>query len=1696
MNKIFTKVKQGNILSENVKHTFTFMEFSLFILAIDLILPIKNQYNYYFPIYFLNPVIFFELTKISNYTLTDGDEKYINATLRNVREIENIVYYTANNYLVNLPNNFKSFSFYNNYLVLVSFSLFFLLAVSFIFLIFVKENKTKSSSIKNKYTLFFNKIAINSLYFFLKPLIVTFFLISANYLIPPIFFSKGSTFTLTSLVVLLMFFGLVVMGIFFIEYFWIAFSDKIGDQFSFSKYEQIKLFSKILICILLQLEYFDTIHFVFIRILLFFVILYLCYVYYSVFSEGLKNNIIDFICINFLVSFIIVRIINLVGTAIYSKDIIQTRSYSILLILLNFTIFSILANKLNEIIAEKIAKNLFQETRKVPLHLVLIMDKYIENIFSNSNINVIMNSLDLSILVKKLRDHKTDCINRNKANCNFCSKFDFKQCNYDQKLILKIILEFIDNMDKSQLGREERDYLVLTKIILIYIIDDFKVHRLSYYLMRSLKTTTFKFTLIINYIYEKLIIRNMRDDDSNFILLNYVELNELFLKAIKISLEFNEELKEKSKSIKKIIAKNYQFGAIHKEIQTRLRLMRQNTKNLDKSNFYKYLWCYNLVYNINFEDDILLDLPENIQLIDESIFKFSFFLLNYHYDTNCWTFKKIPYIYIQNFAYTNKEMFGKNFDSIFPPLIKDFERIKLETLFKDSSVSRFTINTYLMSKKQVIKNVDLTFDILPALYENSFIISNIINYDLNKKDNVIMVSHHGFIVYTSEIPQTYLGISNRLIITHKEYVSVQNLFGVKDFRSLDEMPKKLEIELHNYYKNYTNLYIYEPTMKDNIEELDIKEFYLFYQKAKTFMHQNKIYVTLDLIDCRNDFYFYRCNLEDDKTEKEKNNMKSKNQFHILEYFNVENEMKKQENQIDDFGNSKLFYGEAATLSAKNNTSISDLSGREYFSSISKNNLLKGQADAKVVEVISKIIWFYNCLIALLGLIFLIYIKLISQNVLNIYEVVKDIRIINSNYIDCMTHLVQLIVLDNSQDYDSLERKAKLIDANINMNFSDFLQDEFKKLSNRIFLSRAKAYTDMLTYIDIDFLKSKLDTNTENISLDGNINSMPFLDLYQQFSNLAYQLSTDQNYYTDIPIIDISSQTKVFDAFKASNNKEKIVLSMMFNYKYFNEKFLTLDRIMDDYFNTIYKDFENQVYILFIIIIIVHLISIVLSFIELYIFQKKLLIVLRALLMIRKKELNYIHFKLKSSENLVELEDKPSLIIENLKIEKHKIKLMLRNEIRIRNGQGTGSDNIFNTGSQKQTNIKVYKDMSNTNSSNNPSNTKSNSKGSGYNRDEHHTGLLNSPDRAHEREEENEKSAGVSKSKSNADKNHNIIGNNSSVMPIESSMLKNESLLKITNTSSSKQKRELYNMEVEKRKNAGLAAIKSDTKRQAKSEIYLKKNKRFFYEHLYSIVKLLIFIILSYLIYSVVIFLIIENGFGNIYISSEYIKEIVTLERLSINYLVSLKLAIAFNDTETPIKSNEFIDDPKNLYISFNKIDNLITNYKNMKTIKDYMDQLKDKNLCAVVLKNDVSITNTTVIENICAFCNTNMIFSSNDKIIISFFIQNMRNLYVSYITSNKSGISIGKIYNSEISQLVNYVFLFFIRPFIRTTKDDLGFSIYLYDLSQMVNNSFILFGVISLMDFVNFLLMKRNIANRISDMFENLKKVTISMSMN
>ena len=64
--------------------------------------------------------------------------------------------------------------------------------------------------------------------------------------------------------------------------------------------------------------------------------------------------------------------------------------------MLNISLFLILCKVLDEFSKIKNTQNLFQETNKIPLQLAQIMSDYVENIYSTSNKNILMNNFDFN----------------------------------------------------------------------------------------------------------------------------------------------------------------------------------------------------------------------------------------------------------------------------------------------------------------------------------------------------------------------------------------------------------------------------------------------------------------------------------------------------------------------------------------------------------------------------------------------------------------------------------------------------------------------------------------------------------------------------------------------------------------------------------------------------------------------------------------------------------------------------------------------------------------------------------------------------------------------------------------------------------------------------------------------------------------------------------------------------------------------------------------------------------------------------------------------------------------------------------------------------------------------------------------------------------------------------------------------------
>ena len=294
MNKIFTKVRQGNIINRQLTNFLTILELTQFILAIDLIFPINNDYNYYFPIYFLSHFLYMESGKITNYTLTENNPNYINSTLRSTKENNNILYYITNKYIKTLPKDQKYFCFFDKTFTYLTFGIFILILSGIAFLLFMDDKNKNNSTIKKKLVILVNFILIKLNFVCLKPLFSFFILIISNYAIPTLFFSISGNLGLLNILNIFILISFVLLSIFFIEYMWIAYSERISDQYSFGTYEKIKLINKILICFMIQYDYFDTLHSSFTKFLCFSLIIYQCFIYLKIFSQGVKNTIIDF----------------------------------------------------------------------------------------------------------------------------------------------------------------------------------------------------------------------------------------------------------------------------------------------------------------------------------------------------------------------------------------------------------------------------------------------------------------------------------------------------------------------------------------------------------------------------------------------------------------------------------------------------------------------------------------------------------------------------------------------------------------------------------------------------------------------------------------------------------------------------------------------------------------------------------------------------------------------------------------------------------------------------------------------------------------------------------------------------------------------------------------------------------------------------------------------------------------------------------------------------------------------------------------------------------------------------------------------------------------------------------------------------------------------------------------------------------
>ncbi len=1277
MKNLFKNFTDYGMTNNYIKVILIILEFSQLFIIVDIVYPKKT--NYYFFIHFMNPFLYFNYF-YHKLPLNECTDNYIK--VKNISENIN-----KDVFISILKKYFKVTQFENyicthqNIFIYICFGIILLLII--LFLILMIDIRSETFYLKQKVNKsFFSRILIqklfalsaNFIYLILKSFSLFIMIIISNYFIIPIFyfdnFNNIGFLVLASILSYLTFIG---FSIFFLNYFFNCFNRKTYDKLTKSSSEISLFILKIITSLLANLRFSEK-YIDFFKILIIVVFIYIIYCQYSIFLKLNVRNL-TFYCLVFYLSILLDRSI------VFLIEIINKNEKEEVMVEVLYEIFHVIMHIvilifLLIVIQYKSKTNGLMKLDNINLKLFKILSNLLENILKNplhsGNKEVNLTRLKKKILLQirlQLIDHQMVC--QENINCFICKKLNFISIGFnhssEEELVelCRILLEYGELMkyETKIIGNKNEDDLeafVILKIIYLLIIDKEKIHRVSYFIKSYDKASNYKFKMIMENLYEKIIYYSHDEDDKNFILQKCVELNEKYFSIINLMTQFIEVLSSReSHSVKFIVEKNEEFGKIYENILKEMKTFQDKYKFKEPSQYYKYLWCYGILFNTNYDHETYLDSPENYDILDNNFNKNSFFILKYNQIEFSWTLKKIPEIFINRFGYTHMDLLGKNYEALFPGILREYEKKRLDKMImtditKDAKESR--IKTIMVDNEGYIRSVEISFEILPFISENNFIVCNINKFEERFKDRVLIVNDKTEIIAMSKLVSQFFGFNPEIILIYKDRINLNKLFKIIVDYKLDTF-EEVNINYIHYLKHFMNTYI-----SDSGIIIDPCFKILFEDMRKTSNKLNENQISFDIllkfnlfikIDLKvNYFIFYLNDFIEQNTHL--NNWLTANQkkftFDYEGKFMSNNSFNDEENQAQIIEN----------ISQTNNYTQSSVSN-EYFSTTNiTGNIMRIPKNIKENKTnkLSNMIIILSIFLILIGVIMMIFINSSAQQLISLFDINSKLRKFYSDFFVSYIDLTLIINPLNNQNLlysDFIDSQNKFTKAKgnnniiLNESFKGVIKANLFKISNDLFIQENQIKQLIQKNISKDFFDSVINKQTILYAQNGNImNNFFFESIKIVINNLFTITKIETDFY---PIQNIFSTPPL-----EMDNISILINNQISNYNFIYQKFIDIGKILEDIFYSELDYIEIKIYVILFSFLAFHFILVVLSIYQVKSFLNQVKIIFKNFNIYSKREFNFLFNKIKNVKQLVNAEVRPSEAVNLYKIEKKNLQM--------------------------------------------------------------------------------------------------------------------------------------------------------------------------------------------------------------------------------------------------------------------------------------------------------------------------------------------------------------------------------------------------------------------------------------------------------
>jgi hypothetical protein len=416
--------------------------------------------------------------------------------------------------------------------------------------------------------------------------------------------------------------------------------------------------------------------------------------------------------------------------------------------------------------------------------------------------------------------HKMKC---KLEDCLICNEEIYKP---DIKTLTLIIYAQFLECEKD-FGEDEEGLALLIKLMFILQVDNTKIHRLAFNILKNLKNQNLDGVIIIKmiYLYQKCLDILNEEDPRGLLSVKHDEVNEELLKGIKNFEDILGYIRTRTEKMELVTNKTDSLGDLYKKLNKNLYFLKNSKKyGYDMSKFLEMSVLVRLLFprslDMELMENIDINFIEFLEAIDKDYMDNITLMLKYDFNNKTWRIKNVPKRFIEHTNYSINELLDQPLDKIFPKVLAKsrIKKLEKEVVLANPNDEKLEFKTVICDKETNIKSVKFVINVVPNL-ENNYSIYMRCHFH---KRQLIIVDEFGNFMNGSELLYRKVGINADIVASSKGRINIFSMFGLNKKQKLEDI-KIVNISTENIAEVTRDLFLIEN--KNNNEQRQLGDDY-------------------------------------------------------------------------------------------------------------------------------------------------------------------------------------------------------------------------------------------------------------------------------------------------------------------------------------------------------------------------------------------------------------------------------------------------------------------------------------------------------------------------------------------------------------------------------------------------------------------------------------------------------------------------------------------------------------------------------------------------------------------------------------------------------------------------------------------------------------------------------------------------------